>query len=250
MQLKYNDWDNGAIMKKIIVLAFTAVLISAFAYAEPLRTAAGAGYKNVVEDWAVIYEKTTSQKSERIYGNMGQITAQITHGSGVCVVIGDKAYLSKTDLPISVFYEIGVGRPTLVTKAGLKAEKVADLKKAEFKKIAAPDFNKAIYGKAAYQILKSGGYDDILSKVMEAGTVPRSGAYTISGETDASFINLTFAIANKSKFGSVTELTEGFEPIEISAGVLNGCEDNENVKTFIGLLDSVEMKNVVKKYGL
>ena len=218
--------------------------------AESLRTASGAGYKKIVEQWAGLYEQETGKKIERIYGNMGQVTAQVQHGGGICLVIGDKSYLSSHNMPVQQYIAIGQGRPALVTRKGLTLASVADLAKPEYAKISAPDFQKAIYGKAAYQLLTAGGYDDILKKVIEAGTVPRSGAYSISGEVDASFINLTFALANRDKFGSIIELKEGFQPIEIVAGIINGCEDDPEVAAFIRLLDTDSMREKLSAAGL
>jgi molybdate transport system substrate-binding protein len=236
-------------MKKLCV-ALIVVLFASSVQADPLRSAAGAGYKRFVEKWANLYEKTSNKAMERIYGNMGQVTAQVKHGGGICVVVGDRSYLSSHDMPISRYIGIGRGRPVLVSRKGLTLSSVEDLKKPEFVKVAAPDFTKAIYGRAAHQILTSGGYDAVLAKTMEAGTVPRSGAYAISGEVDAAFINLSFALANQDKFGSMVELTKGFEPIEIAAGIVSGCEENADLKAFLDLLATPAMKKNVTEAGL
>ena len=207
-----------------------------------LRTASGAGYKKIVEQWATLYEETTGAQAERIYGNMGQISAQVKQGGGICLVVGDQSYLSKAALPISFFVHLGQGRPVLVTRKGLVLSSVADLAKPEFARISAPDYQKAIYGRAAYQVLRQEQYQAILDKVMAVGTVPRSGAYAISGEVDAAFVNMSFALANKNKFGSMLELTEGFAPIEIVAAILNGCETQVEVSEFVSLLSSDSMQ--------
>ncbi len=229
-------------MRSLILITIIVVSVTS-AQADVLRTAAGAGYKKIVEQWATLYEETTGNKAERIYGNMGQVTAQVKQGGGICLVVGDKSYLSKAALPISSFVYLGQGRPVLVTRKGLILSSVADLAKPEFARISAPDYQKAIYGRAAHQILSQQQYKGILSKVMAVGTVPRSGAYAISGEVDAAFVNMSFALANKDKFGTILELTEGFESIEIVAGIINGCEAEAEVDAFISLLDSDVMKS-------
>ncbi len=227
---------------RFLVLFFFIMVSVTSAQAAVLRTASGAGYKKIVEQWATLYEQTTGHKAERIYGNMGQISAQVKQGGGICLVVGDKSYLSRAALPIQSFVLLGQGRPVLVSRKGLTLSSVADLAKPEFARISAPDYQKAIYGRAAHQILSQKQYLGILDKVMPVGTVPRSGAYAISGEVDAAFVNMSFAMANKDKFGSMLELTAGFEAIEIVAGIIKGCETQAEVGEFVSLLSSDSMQ--------
>ncbi len=237
-------------MRKLTYIYMVLLLTSTSAIAADLRTASGAGYKTIVEQWAQQYEKSSEQKVERIYGNMGQIMAQAQHGGGICLVIGDKNFLTTHKLAAARYVTIGTGRPVLVTRKGLELTKLSDLMDARFAKIAAPDFSKAIYGRAAKQILENKGYADVLAKTMEAGTVPRSGGYAINGQVDAAFINMSYALANRDKFGSMLELTEGFEPIEIVAGVIVGCENNANVAAFLDQLNTDSMVRKVAAAGL
>ena len=236
-------------MKVLILILFIAGSVTS-AGADVLRTASGAGYKKLVEQWAALYEEKTGAKVERIYGNMGQLSAQVKQGGGICLMVGDKAFLDRPDLPISSFVPIGKGRPVLVTRKGLKIDSIADLSKAEFSRVSAPDFSKAIYGRAAYQILNQPQYKGFLEKVMAVGTVPRSGAYAVSGEVDAAFVNMTYAMANKDKFGSILELKEGFTPIKIVAGIVTGCDDLTEVHQFVSLLDSDSMQAKIVVAGL
>ena len=238
-------------MKKNLLTVLVCLLFFVTtASAAELRVASGAGYKRVIEQWAKLYEKSSGNKIERMYGNMGQVMAQVQHGGGICVVVGDKSYLTEHELAASKYTPVGVGRPVLVSRKGLKLASLEDLKKKEFARISAPDFEKAIFGKAAKQILDSFGYKDILDKTIQAGTVPRSGAYAIKGEVDAAFINMTYALANRDKFGSMLELTQGFSAIEIAAGVLDGCEGEQAVKHFIALLKTDVMAKKIAAAGL
>jgi len=230
-------------MKRILpVIICILMLFCSNLQAEVLRTAAGAGYKKFVERWATLYQDQSGKKVERIYGNMGQVTAQVKQGGGICIVVGDKSYLASHGLPIGSYITIGQGRPVLVTRKGLTLTSLAELKQADFARIAAPDFSKAIYGRAAQQILSQPTYHQVLAKVMAVGTVPRSGAYALSGEVDAAFVNMSFALANRNKFGSLLELTSGFEPIEIVAGIITGCEKKAEVGIFTSLLQSEAMQ--------
>jgi molybdate transport system substrate-binding protein len=237
-------------MKRVFLSLVLILLVAVQVQAEPLRTAAGAGYKNLVEKWAQLYEQQTGNQVERVYGNMGQIVAQINHGGGICLAVGDKQMLMTRQLPISRFVAIGQGHPVLVSRVGLQLTSVADLNGPEYSRISAPDYEKAIYGRAAQQVLQAGGYTDAEAKVIQAGTVPRSGAYAISGEVDAAFVNKSYATANSDKFGSLLELKEGFSPIEIVVGVIEGCETSADVAAFIALLETEAMKTEIAAAGL
>jgi molybdate transport system substrate-binding protein len=237
-------------MKPIVISLVFILFFTVQVQAEALRTASGAGYKKLVEHWAQLYEEETGRQVERVYGNMGQITAQIQHGGGICLAVGDRAMLTGRQMPISSFVVIGQGHPVLVSRKGLKLAAVSDLNGPDFGRISAPDYQKAIYGRAAQQILESGGYAAAAAKVIQAGTVPRSGAYAIRGEVDAAFVNKSYAMANSDKFGSLLELNEGFSPIEIVVGVIDGCENNVDVAAFIALLESETMQAKIAAAGL
>lgn len=237
-------------MKRIIFFLIFILFFTAQVQADSLRTASGAGYKKLVEHWAQLYEQQSGNRVERVYGNMGQIAAQIEHGGGICLAVGDREMLTARQLPISSFVGIGQGHPVLVSRKGLRLTAVADLNRPEYARIAAPDFNKAIYGRAAQQILESEAYAEASAKVFQTGTVPRSGAYAIRGEVDAAFVNKSYATSNSAKFGSLLELKEGFSPIEIVVGIVDGCESNVDVVAFIDLLETDAMKSEIAAAGL
>ncbi|WP_277655741.1 molybdate ABC transporter substrate-binding protein [Seleniivibrio woodruffii] len=238
-------------MKKILLTVLAVAVFSFSAYAEDLRIAAGAGYKNLVEDLASIYEAKTGKKAERMYGNMGQVAAQVKLGGGICLVIGEEAFLKASGVAYSSYTPIGKGVLTLVTRKGLTAKTPEDIRKPEFAKIALPDTEKAIYGKAGLQFLKSTGlYADVEKRIIPAATVPQSGAYALSGEVDAAFVNTTFAGANKDNLGSVIDIEKGYSPLEINAATLPDCRLTDEVKSFLDAISSPDGKKAAKKHGL
>lgn len=237
-------------MKKILIV-LSLMLFGICAYADGLRVAAGAGYKPLVEDWANLYESKTGAKIERMYGNMGQVTAQVKLGGGICAVVGEYSFLKNSGIKFASFNPIGKGVLVIATRKGLKISSPDDLKKPEFAKIAIPDVQQAIYGKAGAQLMKNTGMDKALeSRLIPAGTVPRAGSYVLTGEADAAFINMTFADNNKDKIGSYIVVEKGYSPLEITAAVLPECTGNKELHTFLNMLSTPDMKKIVKQNGL
>ncbi len=237
-------------MKKLLMMLLV-LTVAVSAYADGLRVAAGAGYKNLVEDWANYYESKTGKKMERMYGNMGQVAAQVKLGGGICAVIGEEGFLKTSGVNYASYTPIGKGILVLVTRKGLTITDPKDLVKPEFGKIAIPDTEKAIYGKAGLQLINNLGIAaEISPRLIPAGTVPRSGSYALTGEADAAFINITFANKNKENFGTVLVIEKGYNPLDIAAAVLPDCVNNEDLKTFIGMLSTPEVKKIVKQNGL
>ena len=237
-------------MRKLVMMLLVFA-VSLSVYAEDLRIAAGAGYKNLVENWAQLYESKTGKKVERMYGNMGQVAAQVKLGGGICGVIGEEGFLKTSGVNYVSYSPIGKGILVLATRKGLTITSPEDLTKPEFAKIAIPDTQKAIYGKAGLQLINNKKIAaEVSPKLTPAGTVPRSGSYAVTGEADAAFINITFANANKDKLGTILMITEGYNPLDITEATVAGCENNADLKEFIGLLSTPEMKQIVKKNGL
>lgn len=235
-------------LKSIIILA--ALALSLTSYAGDLRVAAGAGYKTLVEDMAVYYETKTGKKMERMYGNMGQITAQVKLGGGICAVIGEESFLKTSGIPYTSYNPIGKGVLAIIVRKGLSISSPEDLKKPEFAKIAIPDAEKAIYGKAGTQLMKNSGmFAELEKKLIPGQTVPQAGSYVISGEADAGFVNITFASSNKANIGGFIEVQKGYSQLEIAAASLDGCPSPEELKTFIGMLGTPDMKKIAKKNG-
>ncbi|MCD8553006.1 molybdate ABC transporter substrate-binding protein [Seleniivibrio sp.] len=238
-------------MKKILLTVLALAILSVSAYADELRIAAGAGYKALVEDMAAYYEAKTGKKMERMYGNMGQVAAQVKLGGGICAVVGEESFLKTSGIPYTSYNPIGKGVLAIIVRKGLTISSPEDLKKPEFAKIAIPDATKAIYGKAGTQLMKNTGMADELEKRLIPGqTVPQAGSYVLSGEADAAFVNITFAVNNKDNLGGYIEVTKGYSPLEIAAATLEGCPVPEDLKTFIGMLGTPDMKKIAKKNGL
>ena len=90
----------------------------------------------------------------------------------------------------------------------------------------------------------------IKDKLYVVATVPQSMTYIITNEVDAGIVNLTAALANKSKIGGYIEVPQQYyTPIEIVAGKLESSNTKECEK-FVDFLSTQTAKDIFKKYGL
>ena len=232
-------------MKKLLLVSLAAAV--AFC-GENLLVGAGGGYKKPVSE-VIENLKKEGVQIEGAFANLGQITIQAKEGK-MAVIVGDEAFLKKTDLEIKAYERIGKGALVLVTPKGKQIKDAGELK--NLAKIAMPDAKKAIYGVRTTEFLKNSGLEaDLGSKILPVAGVPQVVAYVINGEVDAGSINSTEAVARAGEFGSMIYIDEAlYSPVFISAAKLPACEGNEACAKFLDELKTPRSKEIFAKFGL
>lgn len=230
----------------LILLGIVGLVLQA----ENIKVASVAGYKKPMMQIAKEYKKS-GKDVDIMFGNMRKTISQAKY-SDVCVVIGDKNYIStKSRLHVAKYSKIGEGQLVLAYAKGVNIKSIDDLKDEAIKRIAMPHSKKAIYGKAAKEFMKHLEYKNVLEKkIYEVATVPQVATYIISKEVDAGFMNLTAAINHKDKIGGYILIDKDlYSKIDIVAATLN--RDNcKASRDFIGFLNSSYSKKVFKSSGL
>ena len=216
-----------------------------------LTVVSGAGYKKPVTKLIELYRATGGQAVDASFGNMQQIIAQTQASSSVALMFGDEKYLQKLPF-LSNFQTLGVGKLVVawpIGKAPIAAD--ADLSAPGIGRIALPDAEKAIYGLAATEWMKSRGIHEALqTKLITAATVPQVTSYLVAGEVDAGFINVTDAIGVADKIGGYRLLEDGYTPIRIVVGTVKGHENNPGVRGFLEFLRSDRALEVLRSFGM
>ena len=232
-------------MKKLLLISIAAAV--AFG-GENLLVGAGGGYKKPVTE-VIENLKKDGVQIEGAFANLGQITIQAKEGK-MAAIVGDEAFLKKTDLDIKAYERIGKGALVLVTPKGKQIKDVSELK--NLAKIAMPDAKKAIYGVRTTEFLKNSGLEaDLAPKMLPVAGVPQVVAYVANGEVDAGFINSTEAVASADEFGSVIYIDEAlYSPVFISVAKLPTCEANEACAKFIDEIKTPRSKEIFAKFGL
>ncbi|MDM5271379.1 molybdate ABC transporter substrate-binding protein [Sulfurovum sp. zt1-1] len=220
-----------------------------FVHADELKIASAAGYKKPMMEVITAFEKR-GHKIEALFGNMQQVITQAKNGQ-IAIVIGDKAFLEKSKLPIRNYQPIGKGKVVLAFSKQNVMNSIEDLTKEDIRKVAIPQPKKAIYGTAGEVFLRHTNlYDQIEHKLYVVAKVPQVVAYLVSGEVDAGIINLTAALANKEGLGGYIIVDEqSYSPIEITAASLDRCQ-GDSCKEFLKFMATTTAQEIFRKYGL
>jgi len=232
-------------MKKI---AFILALAASVSFcADQLIIAAGGGYKKPVS--AVIENlKKEGMDVAGSFANLGQLVIQ-SRENKISFIVGDEAFLKKSDLNITKFERIGRGTLVLVTPKNIKINDVSEIEK--FDKIAMPDPKKAIYGIRTNEFLQNAKMDAVKDKILAVAGVPQVVAYVINGEVQAGFINSTEAVAKKDEFGSVIYIDESlYSPAFIGIARLSACGYEALCERVMKEFKSDRSKEIFSKFGL
>ena len=232
-------------MKKI---AFILALAASVSFcADQLIIAAGGGYKKPVS--AVIENlKKEGMDVAGSFANLGQLVIQ-SRENKISFIVGDEAFLKKSDLNITKFERIGRGTLVLVTPKNIKINDVSEI--AKFDKIAMPDPKKAIYGIRANEFLQNAKMDGVKDKILAVAGVPQVVAYVINGEVQAGFINSTEAVAKKDEFGSIIYIDESlYSPAYIGIARLSACSEQVLCEKVMKEFQSDRSKEIFSKFGL
>lgn len=232
-------------MKKI---AFILALAASVSFcADQLIIAAGGGYKKPVS--AVIENlKKEGMDVAGSFANLGQLVIQ-SRENKISFIVGDEAFLKKSDLNITKFERIGRGTLVLVTPKNIKINDVSEI--AKFDKIAMPDPKKAIYGIRTNEFLQNAKIDGVKDKILAVAGVPQVVAYVINGEVQAGFINSTEAVAKKDEFGSIIYIDESlYSPAFIGIARLSACGEQVLCEKVMKEFQSDRSKEIFSKFGL
>ena len=232
-------------MKKI---AFILALAASVSFcADQLIIAAGGGYKKPVS--AVIENlKKEGMDVAGSFANLGQLVIQ-SRENKISFIVGDEAFLKKSDLNITKFERIGRGTLVLVTPKNIKINDVSEIAKLD--KIAMPDPKKAIYGIRTNEFLQNAKMEPVKDKILAVAGVPQVVAYVINGEVQAGFINSTEAVAKKDEFGSIIYIDESlYSPAFIGIAMLSACGEQAFCEKVMEEFQSDRSKEIFSKFGL
>lgn len=218
-----------------------------------LSITTGAGYKMMLEKLCAAYRADGGTIEEMYGGHIAHMLTQIRQGSGVKIVVSDKATLDATaqGLEFAQYENLGATLLVLAWRKGLNLKTPEDLTLPEVKSVVHPDSQAAIYGRAAKAFLESSGLGQKISaKLQVVSSVPQVLAYLISGEMDAGFVNRAAIMNNTDKIGGSMEIPEGYPALSMVAAVVKGQENDPEVKKFLDFLKTPQAKSILKNNGI
>ena len=220
--------------------------------AETLTIASGAGYKRLVDQACTAFTAKTGIQVQRVFGNMGQVVAQVRESGNFDFILGDKAHLESTGLAFSGEYVFGKGKLVAAVAKGSKITNLDQLTEVTDNRVAIADPKKAISGHAATEYLKNKGiWEKMQPKLLVVGTVPQVSAYVLTSEVDVGFINLTEAMAIEKKVGLLLPMDENlYSPILIVAKRMQQSPHSQAADAFLAFLQTDEARILIKQNGL
>ncbi|WP_319543285.1 molybdate ABC transporter substrate-binding protein [uncultured Pseudodesulfovibrio sp.] len=236
--------------RTFILTAFLVICMATAALAENAVLASGAGYKKMVNALNTEYMKQTGRTVDLLFGNMARVTTLAKQSGNVDIVIGDATFLKKAQLPLEGSQELGQGKLVLAFAKSGSFSTVKDLDKAG--RIALPDTQKAIYGKAARQFLQSTKrLPDIKPRLVEVATIPQVFSYLTTNEVDMGFMNLTHTLNVADKLGGYIIIDQkDYSPIVILAALLKDSRRMEQARDFLRFLKTPEARTIMQDNGL
>jgi molybdate transport system substrate-binding protein len=239
---------------KPLIIICTLVLVSFATAASAQNTvlAAAAGYKKMVNALNTAYKQDTGKSIDLLFGNMTRVTALANQSGKVDIVLGDKFFLTKSKLSMSTRQKLGQGILVLAFAKSGHFSSINDLDSDKVYRIALPDPQKTIYGKAAREFLQSSGrLPDIQPKLLEVSTIPQVFSYLAIDEVDLGFMNLTHALNVADKIGGYVIVDEkSYSNIEILAGLLSNSQNMDQAKDFLHFLKTPKAQTIIRENGL
>jgi molybdate transport system substrate-binding protein len=222
---------------------------------EKISVAVAANFISAFKDMAADFEAKTKIKIEGTFSSTGNLYSQITNGAPYDL------FLSADEERPAKLYKDGAGGTPFIYAKGqavlwaankdfCKAKTWQDaLKNDQVKKIAIANTQTAPYGAAAKKALeKSGMWDSLQTKLVNAQDIAQSFQYASTSAVDAGFCAMSATVSAEGKKGCFFVINEAPEIIQ-SACILKRTANRAAVEKFVEFLSSPAAKEIKVKYG-
>jgi molybdate transport system substrate-binding protein len=247
---------------RLLFSSVSVVLCAAFAHtaahAAEAQVAVAANFAEPIKAVAAVLQKTTGHTLKISTGASGAFYTQIRNGA-----------------PFDVFLSADNERPEMLEKDGLaqpgtrftyatgklvlwsvKPGRVdgqgAVLKAADLGKVAFANPKTAPYGAAAVQVLdKLGLKDAVAPKLVQGESIGQTFNFVKTGNADVGFVAMSQVLeGGQLKEGSMWVIPQAsYDPIRQDAVLLKKGADNEAAKALLQLLQSPNIKDLIRGYG-
>ena len=247
---------------RLLFSALSAIVCAAFAHsaahAAEAQVAVAANFAEPIKAIAAVLEKTTGHKLKISTGASGAFYTQIRNGAPF------DAFLSADNERPELLEKDGLAQPgtrfTYATgklvlwsvKPGRVDGQGAVLKAADLGKLAFANPKTAPYGAAAVQVLdKLGLKEAIRPKLVQGESIGQTFNFVKTGNADVGFVAMSQVLeGGRLKEGSIWVIPQTLhDPIRQDAVLLKRGADNEAAKALFQLLQSPNIKDLIRSYG-
>ena len=244
------------------VVLFALVLVTALATpasAQPgpptLTVYAAADLAFAFKEIVPVFERNTGAKVILVLGSTGNLAIQIEHGAPADVFFAaDQSFvegLRKTGVVIPETRSLyAQGRIVLAVskKAGITVRDLADLGKAEVRRVAIANPAHAPYGRAAQQALETVGlWQRLRPKLVYGENIRQALQFIQTGAVEAGIVALS--VADVPEVQSLPIEPTLYRPLDQMAVIVKRSARPELGLAFIQFLNGPEGRPIMKRFG-
>lgn len=189
------------------------------------------------------------------FGSTGQLAQQIEQGAPVDLfAAANVSFIEGLEKKGFVIPDTKAlyaqGRITLWTRDDntLKLERVEDLARPEFKKVAIANPEHAPYGLAAREALQTAGvWETVSQKLVYGENISQTLQYAESGNVDVAIVALSLSTQSKGRWVLIP--AELHQPLNQALAVVKGTKHEPEARRFAAFVNSAEGRGVMRKYG-
>ena len=202
-----------------------------------------------------LFEQQDGTKVTFNFGSTGQLAQQIEQGAPVDLFAAANVSfiegLEKQGLIIPDTKALyAQGRITLWTRDDntLKLERVEDLARPEFRKVAIANPEHAPYGVAAREALQAAGvWEPVSQKLVYGENVSQTLQYAESGNVDAAVVALSLSTQSRGRWVLIP--AELHKPLNQALAVVKGTKHEQEARRFAAFVNSAQGRGVMRRYG-
>ncbi|MFL6257356.1 MAG: molybdate ABC transporter substrate-binding protein [Pyrinomonadaceae bacterium] len=201
------------------------------------------------------FERQEGTKVIFNFGSTGQLAQQIEQGAPVDLFAAANVSfiegLEQKSLIVPGTKQLyAQGRITLWTRddSPVKLERVEDLARPEFKRVAIANPEHAPYGVAAREALQAAGvWETVSQKLVYGENISQTLQYAESGNVDAAIVALSLSTQSKGRWVLIP--AELHKPLNQALAVIKGAQQEQEARRFAAFVNSAQGRAVMRRYG-
>lgn len=235
-----------------------ALVAQTGAWAAEAQVAVAANFTEPIKAIAAVLEKTTGHTLKVSLGATGAFYTQIKNGApfDVFLAADDKrpALLENEGLTVpNTRFTYATGKLVLWSVDPARVDAQGDvLKSPTLRKVSFANPKTAPYGAAAVQVMERMGLADALKpKLVQGESIGQAFNFVKTGNADVGFVAMAQVLqGGKLKEGSMWVIPQThYDTIRQDAVLLKRGEQNEAAKALLKLLQSPNIKDLIRSYG-
>jgi molybdate transport system substrate-binding protein len=201
------------------------------------------------------FERQEGTKVIFNFGSTGQLAQQIEQGAPVDLfAAANVSFIEGLEQKSLIIPDTKAlyaqGRITLWTRddSSVKLERVEDLARPEFKKVAIANPEHAPYGMAAREALQAAGvWETVSQKLVYGENISQTLQYAESGNVDAAIVALSLSTLSKGRWVLIP--AEIHKPLNQALAVIKGTKHEQEARRFAAFVNSAQGRGVMRRYG-